>query len=231
MTIKPQNRLWTNGSLCCPPFVAHWLLFRFWQRNQSLLMWEQSGERRDLIVSEPAKTTVLGNETTSQGAVTVHMSDRVCVSVLPSTTAGIAELLAAPHGEIYLSSKIHPREMRPLQVSPEIRISIECAKVDFEDMFSMWPTPQCEQTYIIEGTSDIVRGRMSPRNYFPHIPSAAFPVYGVHVGWNFRSLYPRSDEGEQWSLGTGLESVTRSDVESAVWLERSERTTKPKSRT
>jgi hypothetical protein len=110
----------------------------------------------------------------------------------------------------------------PQDVSSGLTISLEQSQFDLGKAFHLWPTPGAEKTYQIEGTHYIVHGRMSLRDFGIAMPVKVpgLHCFRVRIEWNSQVLDPRKDDGEQWILGTGVESVTETDQRDIIWLER-----------
>jgi hypothetical protein len=214
------------------------MLLRLADRDLSVLMRLQDGRRRE--VNGPKQKIAAGHATIV--SVECHIPDRMCVSALPSATAALNELLAAPCGEIRLPYKMFrppDAEMRPLQVTPGrlhpvahkilgsptqdassgLTVAIERTHVSLAVGLQMWSAGS-ERAYPIAETCYTVRG---PAALSPVlIPMAAYPCFQVRVEWNARVLDPRNDDEEPWTVGTGLESVTESDENNLIWLERTQ---------
>jgi hypothetical protein len=239
VTINPQRCLKAGvGNLYLHPLVAGWLLVRLKQRDISVLLWLQAGDRQ-LCEHGPHTQVTKGNTTSSEFSVEIHTADRMCVSVLPSATATINELLGVPHGEIHLPRRNSPprdEELRPLHLTPGrlhplphtlagpqhgssgLVISLEQSQFDFINAFHMRPSPRTEK-YHIDGTHYAIRGRMSLHDLGIAMPVPKLPCFQLRIEWNSRLLDLRSSE-EEWILGTGLESVTKSEEDDMIWLER-----------
>jgi hypothetical protein len=242
-TIKSHQCLQTGmGNLYFHPFLSEWLMLRLLERDLSVLMWLQSGQRRELCESRPRRQVTVGDDVVTAPVMSYHVPDRLCVAASSSARATKDELLGAPHGEIRLSRKMYPPqagEMLPLQIAPGrlhplphplagahmlsqempsgLTISLGRAEVSTADGFQIWFAPQAKQKYSIADTGYVVGG-MSLGNSL--IPMLAYPCFEARLEWNSRVLDLRHDDNEQWMLGTGLESVTKTDEKDMIWLER-----------